>query len=223
MWRYAAGLVCLIAVARGQSVELGVVGGVPITESYETGTGYARLCNSTGANSATRRYTIGPELRFSLPHGFGVAAGVLYKRLGYDDYFENACLATYTRSIGSSWEFPLLAVYRLPGHLPGAPFVAGGPSFRATTDVSLTGYQISPVGYKPIDPATDPDALIARRSKIGVSTGLGGEVKAGRLRIRPELRYTRWAASTDALGLSDVLQSNHNQVEVLLSFGIRVR
>jgi hypothetical protein len=222
--RYSVVLVCLMAVGWGQSIEFSVIGGVPVTEAYETGTGYPHLCNYTGANSATRRYTVGSGFRISLPHGFGVAAGVLYKRLGYDDYYENACLATYTRAIENSWEFPVLAVYRLPGHLPGAPYVAGGPSFRATTNISLTGYQTYPGGYKPnVNPATDSEALVDRRSKVGFAAGLGGEVKAGRLRIRPELRYTRWEASTNALGESNVLQSNQNQVEFLLGFGIRVR
>jgi hypothetical protein len=139
-----------MAVGWGQSVELSVIGGVPVTEAYETGTGYPHLCNYAGANSATRRYTVGSGFRISLPHGFGVAAGVLYERLGYDDYYENACLATYTRAIENSWEFPVLAAW-------------------------------------------------------------------------PEMRYTRWEASTNALGEPNVLQSNQNQVEFLLGFGFRVR
>jgi hypothetical protein len=78
--------------------------------------------------------------------------------------------------------------------------------------------------YTPnVNPSTSPYALVDRRSKVGFAVGLGGEAKAGRLRLRPELRYTRWAASTNQLGVSNVLQSNQNQVEFLLSFGIRVR
>jgi hypothetical protein len=219
VWRYSVVLVCLAAVAWGQSVELGVIGGVPVTEAYETGTGlYPHFCNYADATSATRRYTVGPEFRISLPHGFGVAAGALYKRLGYDDYLEVACLAVYTRSIENSWEFPVLASYRLPRHLPGTPYVAAGPSFRATTNVSLTGYETYPGGYTP----NSPYALVDRRSKVGFAAGFGGEANAGRLRIRPELRYTRWAASTNEPGASNVLQSNQNQVEFLLSFSIRV-
>lgn len=225
VWRYLAVLVCLAAVGWGQSVELGVIGGVPVTEAYETGTGlYPHFCNYADANSATRRYTVGPEFRISLAHGFGVAAAALYKRLGYDDYSEVACLAVYTRSIENSWEFPVMATYRLSRRLPGTPYIAAGPSFRATTNVSLTGYETYPGGYTPnVNPSTSPYALVDRRSKVGFAVGLGGEAKAGRLRVRPELRYTRWAASTNQLGVSNVLQSNQNQVEFLLSFGIRVR
>jgi hypothetical protein len=225
VWQYSVVLVCLAAVGRGQSVQLGVIGGVPITDAYETGAGsYPHFCNYAGASSATRRYTVGPEFRMGLPHGFGVAAGALYKRFGYDDYSEVACLAVYTRSIGNSWEFPAMATYRLPSQLPGRPYVAAGPSFRSTTDVSLTGYETYPGGYTSnIQPSTTPNALVDRRSKVGFAAGLGGEAKAGRLRIRPELRYTRWAASTNELGVSNVVQSDQNQVEFLLSFGIRVR
>lgn len=225
VWRWLAVLVCLAAVGWGQSVELGVIGGVPATEAYETGTGLdPHFCNYADASSATRRYTVGPEFRISLPLGFGAAAGALYKRLGYDDYSEEACLGFYTRSIENSWEFPVMATHRLPRRLPGSPYVAAGPSFRTTTNVSLTGYETYPGGYTPnVNPSTSPIALVDRRSKVGFAVGLGGEAKAGRLRIRPELRYTRWAASTNQLGASNVLQSNQNQVEFLLSFGIRVR
>src|SRR5690242_8796025 len=72
VWQYRLCLVCLVSVAWGQSITLGVIGGVPVTEAYETGTGlYPHFCNYAGASSATRRYTVGPELRISLPHGFG--------------------------------------------------------------------------------------------------------------------------------------------------------
>jgi len=225
VWRYLVVLISLAAVGWGQSVELGVIGGVPATEAYETGTGlYPHFCNYADASSATRRYTIGPEFRISLRHGFGMAAGALYKRLGYDDYSEVACLAVYVRSIEDSWEFPVMATYSLPRHLPGSPYVAAGPSFRVTTNVSLTGYETYPGGFTPnVNLSTSSSALVDRRSSVGFMVGLGGEANAARLRIRPELRYTRWTASTNHLGVSNVVQSNQNQVEFLLSFGIRVR
>ena len=225
VWRYFAVLICLAAAGRGQSIELGVIGGVPFTDAYVTGNGLSpHLCNYSSASSTTRRYTVGPEVRISLPQGFGLTATALYKRLGYDAFSETACLAAYTRSIENSWEFPVMATYRLPGRLPGTPYVAAGPSFRATTRVSLTGYETYPGGFTPnVDPATNPYALVDRRSKVGFATGVGGEAKVGRLRIRPELRYTRWKASTNQHGESGVLQSNQNQLEFLLSFGIRVR
>ena len=225
MWRYFAVLSCLAVAGWGQSIELGVTGGVPVTETYVTGNGLSpHFCNYAGANSKTRRYTVGPEFRISAAHGFGVTASALYKRLGYDSYFESACLAVYTRSIENSWEFPLMVTHRLPWRLPGSPYVAAGPAFRATTRVSLTGYETFPGGYNPnVNPATDPNALVDRRSKVGFAAGLGGEAKAGTLRIRPELRYTRWAASSNRAGVSGVIQSNQNQVEFLVSFGIRVR
>jgi hypothetical protein len=222
--RSLAVLVCLAAAGWGQSVELGITGGIPVTEAYETGTGSYGFCNYAGASSATRRYTVGPEFRMSLPHGFGVATGALYKRLGYDSYFEAVCLAFYTRSIENSWEFPVMVSYRLTPRLPGTPYVAAGPSFRAATSVSLSGYETYPGGYTPnVNPSTSTHAMVDRRSRVGFAAGLGGEAKSGRLRIRPELRYTRWAASTNQFGASDLLQSNRNQVEFLLSFGIRVR
>lgn len=225
MWRSIAVLAGLTAVGWGQSVELGVIGGIPVTEAYQTGTAlYPHLCNYADASSVTRRYTVGPQVRISLPHGFGLAAAALYKRLGYDSDSEAACYAVHTRSIDNSWEFPVLATYWLPRHLPGHPYVAAGPSFRATTNVSLTGYAIYPGGFTPnLNPATSTYALLDHRSKAGFAAGFGGEARAGRLRIRPELRYTRWAVSVNSPGSSGALQSNPNQVELLLSFTIKLR
>ena len=117
-----------------------------------------------------------------------------------------------------------MATYRLPRHLPGTPYVAAGPSFRVTTNVSLTGYATYPFGYTPnLNPATSPSALLDHRSKAGFAAGFGGEARAGRLRIRPEVRYTRWAVSHNSPGSSGVLQSNPNQVELLLSFSVKLR
>ncbi len=223
MWRYLLFLVCL--AAWGQSVELGVIGGVPFTAAFETGKDpYSHFCNYAGAASATRRYTVGPEFRISLPRGLSVSTGALFKRLGYDSYSETACFAVYTRSIQNSWEVPVMVAYTLPRHLPGRPYVTAGPSFRASTNVSLTGFSISPGGYNPnVNPSATSSALVDSRSHIGLAVGVGVEAGTGRLRIRPEVRYTRWAPSTDQLALTSVLQSNQNQVELLLRFGFRVR
>lgn len=213
-------MLALVPIGWGQSVEIGVTAGAPLTESFVTEKQFAPFCHAEEATSATRRYTVGPTLRISLTHGLGITTGALYKRIGYDSLYGTACEYVYTRAIENSWEFPVLVTYRLPGRLPAAPYVAAGPAFRFTTNVSLTAYAIDPAGYAIIaDPAKYPFALVDYRSEVGFALGLGGELRAAHLRIRPELRYTRWAADSVQ---SNSLRSNPNQVELLVSFGVLV-
>jgi hypothetical protein len=191
---------------------------VPVTQAFVTGSQFFYFCNYQEAASATRRYTIGPELRISLRHGLGIAAGALYKRLGYDSASEFACADVHTRAIENSWEFPILATYRLPGRLPGRPYVSAGPSFRLATNASLTGYEVYPGGYATLpDPTQSPSALVNHRSHSGVAVGVGWEARLRRLRIRPQVRYTRWRADAQQL---DALHSNQNQVDLLVGFGV---
>jgi hypothetical protein len=204
----------------GQSVEVGSVGGVPLTRAFDMAPRLIYFCHYEGATSATRRYIVGPEVRLSLPLGLGVEAGALYKRLGYDSVFELACNSVYARSIENSWEFPVLATYRLPGHVPGAPFVSAGPAFRFATNVSLTAYATYPGGSTSVPDPRNSTALLDHRSHAGVAAGVGCEPRAGRLRIRPEVRYTRWAPDSPQ---SRALHSNQNQVELLVGFGVMVR
>src|SRR5579883_920713 len=191
-----------VATVWGQSVELGVAGGVPLTSALVTGQEAPHFCYVEEATSATRRYTVGPMLRISLLHGLGFEGGALYKRLGYDSLSQVACLAVFTRGIYNSWEFPLLGTYRLPGHLPGAPFLSGGPSFRSMANASLTAHETYPGGSAVISDSTS----VLDRSHAGLAVGIGGEVRAERLRITPELRYTRWRADPSQIECP-VLQS----------------
>jgi hypothetical protein len=193
---------------------------VPLTQAFDMPPRQIYLCNFEGGTSATRRYIVGPEVRLSLPLGLGVEAAALYKRLGYDSVFELASNSVSARSIENSWEFPVLATYRLPGHLPGAPFVSAGPAFRFATNVSLTAYGTYPGGSASVPDPRNSTALLDHRSHAGIAAGFGGELRAGRLRIRPEVRYTRWAADSPQ---STALQSNRNQLELLVGFGVMVR
>ena len=200
-------------------VEIGATAGVPLTESVQTGSEF-HIGFGEGAMSATRRYTIGPSLRISLPHGFGVEFDALYKRLGFDDRQDTALILDYTRVIANSWEFPILATVRFLRRLPLKPYAAGGAAFRITSASSLSTYETFPGQTTPIQkqPAIRP-SILDHRSWRGAAIGLGGQVQAGFLRISSEFRYTRWAADAAE---DPFLHSNRNQAELLLGVGIKV-
>jgi hypothetical protein len=212
----AARTLLLVATALpcfGQPVEFGVKGGIPLTEAFETGS-FFLIDFGEGATSATRRYTIGPTVETRLPHGFGVEFDVLYKRLGFDDLTKDLGVNySHLRTSANSWEFPVLATFRLPHLLRSDPYLESGPSFRALSGVSATMTTTFFNGYLTTSSTSSTDGHLSDRSPYGVAAGAGLNLRFGRLHVSPEVRYTRWRQ--DRM-LDPELYSNPNQVEVLL-------
>jgi hypothetical protein len=215
--RYSLPLLLIPLLSPAQTLDLGVKGGVPLSDAFETG-GEFHIDFGEAAVSATRRYTVGPMLKLSLPHGLGLEFDALYKRIGFDDTLKSIGVQfAYTRAKANSWEFPILGTYRFLRRLPVNPYVAAGPSFRTAQLASVTGY--GTFGGQPLPnfKATD-NGIFENRSNRGVVVGVGAALHAGPLRLSPEVRYTRWAEDTQP---DPYLHSNQNQVEVLLGIGIK--
>jgi len=88
-----------------------------------------------------------------------------------------------------TWEFPVLAKYKLPVAAVKT-FVEVGPSFRATGNLN----------------GKDP-------SHYGITGGLGAEAHLRKLKISPTVRYTRWEA--DRWKCCGTIP---NQVELIVGF-----
>src|SRR5438132_7412698 len=71
-----------------QTVSIGLVAGVPLTEAFETAAFDSGLVAGvrTQINYASRakRYTVGPAVEVSLPFGLALEFDALYKRLDYN-------------------------------------------------------------------------------------------------------------------------------------------
>ena len=99
--------------------------------------------------------------------------------------------STSSTSVGA-WEFPLLLKYRFPVPIPFLkPLVEAGPSFRAG----------SGAGASP--------------SKHGITIGVGVEAKILKLKLAPQLRFTRWGSDNPSLLLASPV-TNVNQAEFLV-------
>jgi hypothetical protein len=90
-----------------------------------------------------------------------------------------------------TWQFPVLAKFKLPLAHQVQPFVEAGPSFRLSGNLN---------GYYP--------------SHFGFTAGAGIETHWRAIRIAPAVRYTRWA--TD--GTLREFRTLPNQVEILAGF-----
>src|SRR5882762_6598775 len=85
-------------------VSVGIKGGVPLTEAFDTVSDATR-----GYVSTTRRYIVGPSVELNLPAGFGVEFDALYTRLNFS---QNIVATAITATTANSWEFPLVLKYK---------------------------------------------------------------------------------------------------------------
>ena len=199
-----------------QGIHAGVKVGVPITQYFETGLGVGEY------SAATRRYTLGVSGELRLTSAFGFEADVFYHRMGYVGIFQtfNRANGDFTNSAidvkGNSWDFPVMAKYRF-GRV-ARPYIAGGGVLRYVGPVRGRGEFTAgslvtrTSSTSPID-TTQPTEL-RKRIYPGVTAAAGLEIGAGRLRILPEFRYTRWTANIS--GEDGSLRFAPNQVEFIL-------
>lgn len=230
MWKNIPLLALVLALigtsAVGQTLEFGVVGGIPVTSAFETGTSTG-LYGPVGATSATRRYTAGPMIGVQLPHGFGVEFDALYGRLGFDQqssYFmpdQQQIYSVHVRTTAGSWDLPVLGQYRLPRFRSLTPYVKGGVSIRelgGVSTISSTTIQQPGLATGPVFSQTGSTFGIPRSTTGGVAA-LGFATQLKFLQISPEVRYTRWGADriSNPNSVSNrMLHSDQNQLEILV-------
>ena len=147
----------------------------------------------------SRRLIIGPMVEFRLPQNWSVEVDALHRELrsttttllspGFElpDGSRLTMIGPFTRT-HTTWEFPMLAKYRIPVSKLNA-FVALGPSLR---------------------PAGTGTGL----SHLGIAAGAGVEMQLLGINLAPTLRYTRWSAANRSPFGGAIL----NQVEFLVGF-----
>ena len=196
------------AAAFPQALSVGVKGGAPLGDAFKI------VSNAAAGRSYfqdTKRYTFGPMIDVRLPFGLGIEFDALYKRMEYGYTGTAANVNSLTK--GRSFEFPLIAKYRAPGPIVH-PYVGGGVSFRSLQGLKQFVTRDLPGAVRGNTVSSTPEELQGRFNKGIVMVG-GVEIKALKVRISPELRYTRWVDHSfrDALQL---FGSNQNQIEALI-------
>jgi len=182
--------------ASAQLISGGIRGGLPLTDFYQA-------VSSSGAtlSSTSTRFIVGPTIELHLPGGFGLEADALYRHF---DYRASVNLIDSLVNLGASngWEFPLLLKYRLPGPFV-RPFLDAGVAFDRWS------------GFKQLQVLAVTTKSDVSGTNTGFVAGAGIELHTPLIRLSPEIRYTRWGASS-ITDLSGALRSNQNQVEVLV-------
>lgn len=163
------------SAALGGPLGAGFKVGVPVTGLVMSSD------NDSGAfPSRGGRWVVGPTVELRLPLGLGIETDALYRSV--------------KNPPGGSWEFPILAKYRVPVRGRVAPFLVGGGSFERNE--LLRAAQVGP--------ATTTTGFVA---------GGGMEARVRWLRLSPEVRYTHW---TGDFGFRGANLTHRDEVEFLV-------
>lgn len=205
----------------GQSVSVGVIGGVRATDDLTGG----------GATSESKRYTVGPSLEVGLPFRLAVEADALYRRAGFRTSASNGSYYVRGAEHANLWEVPILLKYKMP--LPAVkPFLEAGYAIRVVGGSVRSSYtQDLPNGCGQGETCSTYSADWSTSN--GLVVGGGVQFALGRLRLSPTVRYTRWTDNTVSGGYDRApkpvfynvppWQSNQNQVDVLLGIAWKLR
>jgi hypothetical protein len=172
------GLVANIQVAFGQRTSFGFIGGVNLTHDFPT----SRDPSVPGVLTEIDRYSArhgliaGITVEVDLWRGLSMEGNALRRQLDLRlrSVSPDGTIEEGVRSEIGTWEWPILLKYRMPAFRAVRPIVEAGPSFRTR--------------HNPVP--TEP-------SQIGGTVGAGAEIRAGRFRVSPVIRYTRWRHDGD--------------------------
>ena len=193
-------------LSAGDRISLGVKGGVPITDALNTAQGV-----SSSYFTNTKRYLVGPTVEFHLPARFSIEVDALYKRLGYQ--YEASGPDVTATTVANTWEFPVLGKFEiLPG--PVRPFIDFGASVRHLSGIRQVRQTISGVTLNQVE--IDNPAEFNKSNDFGLVFGAGIAFKMGRVRISPEMRYTRWGGENLRDPVNALLRTNRNQGDFML-------
>lgn len=187
------GILFCSSAAFPQSVSFGLRGGVPLTDAFSDAT-YQGVDFTRHIFSNSKAFAVGPLVELNLPLGFSIEADALYRRLNLTTVNRVIPQQSVTISNGySSWEFPVLGKLRVFPLPFVKPYVEAGPTFR-TTGSSFNNF-----------------------SKAGFTAGVGVELKLFKIRISPDIRYTRYGSDSKPGSIVNFLAtSNVNQAEFLI-------
>jgi len=146
-----------------QSIGIGVRGGVPLTDFIKA---ESRVGTLTNVVTGKGNVVLGPMLDIRLPFGLGIETNALYRR-----WSANGPLSTGSHS---TWEFPLYGKLRTPGILV-RPYAGAGLNFQRLGELR-----------------TFVAGGTADKSRRGFLAAGGLDLPVPKIRISPEIRFTRW-------------------------------
>jgi hypothetical protein len=189
------------ATAFAQPIGLGIKGGVPFGDLFES--------QSSNADTDTKRYIVGPMIELRLPAGLAIEGDALYTRANFSSVLSGAGSILGAPFNTNAWEFPILLKKKFGGANAVAasarPYFGVGVSFRHLSGVSGIGSFITGNESGEVDP-----------NNTGFVAGGGVEIRALFIKIAPELRFTYWGTDHFTQGLANVFKTNKAQGQFLI-------
>lgn len=202
MQRFLPLLFAAALAAPAQIVSFGIKTGVPAT---------AALPNVYAGTTMldTGRWTVGPTVEFRLVYGFSAEIDALYR--GYSLQSSYGFLAVIPAGPGDgaiypptmssyredskAWDIPLLLKRRF-GAGPFRPFVDAGYTFtHVSSDITSSFICLGTSQECAASPLSDyfhpTNQSTSSHGYGGPTAGVGLEFKYGKVKIAPELRYSR--------------------------------
>jgi hypothetical protein len=194
-------LFLLAGTAQAQIFSYGVKAGVPVTPAISDFGPAANPYLDTG------RWTVGPSVELHLFRGLSAEFDALFRGYTVISNFpvltsSNVSLLDSARSSTKVWDFPLLLKYRLPGQRM-RPFLDGGYQWTHQSTDALTSIEALPptacfgAGATLCELYASASDFKYASNARGPVAGLGIEFKFRRVRIAPEVRYTRLNPDTN--------------------------
>ncbi len=201
------------------SITFGVRFGIPLTENFDAGNG-GYIFSYFTSSSKTRRYTVGPTVTVPFSRRLGLEVDALYRRLDFDWFNEGSITANdagvvyqWSSTAGNRIDLPLLLRWS-PIH---RFYVVGGPAPSIQFGFAENLHTIQNLvvaGYSNTYTTTRDQSV--RRFAMAVTFGAGFEAHIGRVRVKPEVRYSHWVFPIADSYL--FLQPTSNDVQFLVGF-----
>jgi hypothetical protein len=198
--------------ASAQRFSFGVKAGAPVTDAVPNDAGPSSMVD-------TGRWTVGPTAEVRLFSHLSFEADALYR--GYRSLYPGGSFILSGTSLipvypvsasilqnAKEWDFPLLLKYRFQAGTMHAFVDAGFEFAHASSDFTIS----CPAGADTCSGAgigsyaTSPISYSSSVNRQGPAAGVGIEFKFGKVKISPEVRYTK------------LTRPNVNEVTVLAGF-----
>ncbi len=167
-----------------QSLSAGIIGGVALTDPIWTGSHYRTLYFSI-----SKPYVVGPAIELHLRSRLALEFGALYRHTGYRMRLQIVNIVEQAKTVTDSWEFPLVTRYRVFSARI-SPNVAAGVAFRHLHNLHSI-YELSTGSFYSLQQSDSARELRTKNNWGGV-VGIGIETRIWKIRILPQMRYTRW-------------------------------
>ncbi len=167
-----------------QSLSVGVIGGVALTDPIWTGSNYR-----TFYFSISKPYIVGPAVELHLRSRLALEFDALYRHTGYRMRVQIVNIVDQAKTVTDSWEFPLVMKYRVFSTRI-SPTLAAGVTFRHLANLHST-YETSTGSFYSLQQSDSARELRTKNNWGGV-VGIGIETRIWKIRTLPQMRYTRW-------------------------------